>query len=105
MKDVHPIYVNPANSILVVINMQNEFCKAGGIIHDERPVKEMPKVITTVRTVTQKAKAVGVPIIHIQSIRSTEEPEFTVYGNKPIIKAGSWGGEICDELKPNPGDV
>ncbi|MGH7844536.1 MAG: cysteine hydrolase family protein [Candidatus Binatia bacterium] len=105
MKDVHPIYANPANSILVVINMQNEFCKPGGIIHDERPVKEMPQIIGVVKTVTQKAREVGIPIIHIQSTRSSDEPEFTVYGNKPIIKAGSWGAEIVAELKPQERDV
>jgi len=105
MKDIHPIYANPANSILVVINMQNEFCKPGGIIHQDRPVQEMPQVITAVKTLTQKARAIGIPIIHIQSLRSLEEPEFTVYGAKPILKAGSWGAEIVEDLKPHERDV
>jgi nicotinamidase-related amidase len=105
MKDTHSIYANPGNTIVVMTNMQNEFCKPGGMIHEERPVKEMPQVIAAVRTVTQKARAVGIPIIHIQSMRSLEEPEFMVYGNKPIIKAGSWGAEIVEELKPHEPDV
>jgi nicotinamidase-related amidase len=105
MKDAHRIYANPKNTILVVVNMQNEFCKPGGIIYDDRPVKQMPRVIAATRTLTEQAREVGISIIHIQSLRTQVEPEFTVYGNKPIVKAGSWGADIVDELTPHEHDV
>jgi len=105
MKDVHPIYANPGNAIFLVVIMQNEFCKPGGIIHDGRPVEEMPQVIFAVSTLTQQAREVGIPIIHIQSVRTQEEPEFTVHGNTPIVKAGSWGAAIVDELTPHERDI
>ena len=105
MKAVHPIYGNPGNAILVVVNMQNEFCKPGGIIHEDRPVEKLTEVIAAIRTLTQQARAVGIPIIHIQSLRKHEEPEFTLYGERPIIKAGSWGAGIVDELTPDHRDI
>lgn len=105
MKDIHSIYANPGNAIVTVVNMQNEFCKPGGIIHDDRALEQMPQVISAVRTVTEQAREVGIPIIHIQSLRTQEEPEFTVYGAKPILKAGTWATEIIDELKPHEQDI
>ena len=104
MKSVHPIKANPSNAILVVANMQNDFCKPGGAIYDERSPKEMPGVIQTIRSLAGQARSVGIPILHLQSVRTFKEAEFTTYGHKPYVKEGSWGAEIVDELKPHPTD-
>ena len=105
MKAAHPISANPANSIVVVCNMQNDFCKPGGAIFDERLPEEMPGVIDATRDVTQRARKAGVPIIHLRSVRNLDEPEFTVYAHQPYVKHGTWGAEIIDELKPEPEDL
>lgn len=100
MKAVHPIKANPANTILVIANMQNEFCKPGGTVFDKRLPKEMPAVIRSIQGLASQARAAGVPVIHIQSLRTLEEAEFTSYHEKPYAKAGTWGARIIDELKP-----
>jgi nicotinamidase-related amidase len=105
MKETHPIYANPGNTVLVVVNMQNEFCKPGGIIHDERALGQMPQVISAISNLTQQARKSGIPIIHIQSLRTLEEPQFTVYGDTPVVKEGTWASEIVDELKPHEEDI
>ena len=105
MKTVHPIEANPVNSVLVVTNMQNDFCKPGGAIFDERTPEEMPSVIEVVSDLTQRARVANVPVIYVQSLRTLNEPEFEVYGHKPYIKAGTWGADIIDELKPHEEDA
>ena len=105
MKESHPIYANPGNTVLVVVNMQNEFCKPGGGIHDERALEQMPQVISAISSLTQQARKTGIPIIHIQSLRTLEEPQFTVYGDTPVVKEGTWASEIVDELKPHEEDI
>ena len=106
LKEAHPIYANPANTILLVVDMQNEFCKPGGAIFDhELSPTQMTTVIDATRGLTHKAREVGIPIIHIQSLRTLEEPEFTAFNERPIVKEGTWAAEIIDELKPQEHDI
>ena len=103
-KDLHPISINPGNAVLVIANMQNDFCKPRGVIFAERSPQEMPEVIGAIQGLVTEARANGIPVIYLQSLRTLDEPEFTVYRHKFYVKAGSWGAAIIDELKPEPGD-
>ena len=105
MKAVHAVNANPANTILVVANMQNEFCKPGGAIFDERSPQEMAEVIHSIQGLSEQARGVGVPVIHLQSVRTLQEPEFAAYHHVPYVEHGTWGEEIIDELKPQKGDI
>lgn len=105
LKAEHRIRANPANAIVAVVNMQNDFCKPGGAIFDQRPLEDMPTVIRATRRLVERARTSGIPVIFVQSVRTLEEPEFVVYGHVPMVKVGSWGAEIIEELTPQPGDA
>ncbi|MBI4199476.1 MAG: cysteine hydrolase [Chloroflexi bacterium] len=111
MKEVHPIEANPANTLLVVVDVQNDFAKVGGLGGaSSGPVtpamaKAMAGKIAVIRGLVEKARATGVRVMYIQSVRTHEEPEFTIFNYPKILKLGSWGAEIVDELKPQEGEV
>ncbi len=105
MKSLQNISINPANAILVIVDMQNYFCKPGGIAYSETSARIMPGVVSAARGLAEQARAAGIPIIYIQSVRTLEEPEFTVFGRPPHLELGTPATEIVDELKPHEGDI
>ena len=105
MKSLQTISINPANAILIIVDMQNEFCKPGGARYTETSARIMPEVIPAVRGLVDKARTGGIPILYIQSVRTLQEPEFTVFGRDPHLQLGSWGAQIIEELKPREKDI
>ncbi len=105
MQALQTIQINPSNAILVIVDMENEFCKPGGKRYSETGARIMPGVISAIGGLAERCRHAGIPVIYVQSVRSHEEPEFTVFGHEPILKAGTWATEIVDELKPREGDM
>jgi nicotinamidase-related amidase len=85
MKSEQPVSINPANSVFVVVDVENEFCKPGGARYTDTSARLMP--------------------IYIHSVRTLNEAEFTVFGRDKHLELGSWGAEIIDEIKPQEGDT
>lgn len=104
MKELHRISTNPANCILMVVDMENEFCSPGGKMYSETSSRIMPGVISAIGGLAKRSRDAGIPVIYIQSLRTLQEPEFTVFGAKPMLEKGTWGVEIVHELKPRRGD-
>jgi nicotinamidase-related amidase len=105
MKALQRIQINPENAILIIVDMENEFCKAGGKLYTETSARIMPEVISAIQGLAERTRRAGIPIIYIQSVRTLQEPEFTVFGMEPHLELGTWSAEIVDELRPNEGDV
>jgi nicotinamidase-related amidase len=105
MKKLQKIQVNRENSVLVVVDVENEFCKPGGKMYCETGAKTIPGVINTIKGMVERARSAHIPIIYIQSVRTLEEPEFTVFNRAKILKLGDWGSEIVDEIKPQKEDI
>ena len=105
MKSLQNIYINPGNSILIIVDMENEFCKPGGKVYYEASARIMLGVISAIQGLAGRSRSVGIPIIYIQSVRTLREPEFTVFGGEPKLEIGSWAVEIVDELKPHQKDI
>ena len=106
MKPLQRIQANPANSIVIVIDIQNEFCKPGGVLFPENRSEDAPTLIPAARRVIDGAGAVGVPVIYVQSVHTLLEPEFTVFDWSPRhTKYGTWNAEFVDELTPEPRDI
>ena len=81
-------------SLLVVVDMENYFCKRG----NERffdPIEGNVRLVA-------KAREAGVKIIFIQSLRSPDAIEFTVFGRPLHIIEGTEDVEIVEELTPLP---
>ncbi len=105
MKALQGIQINRENAILVIVDMQHEFCKPGGKLFTETSARVMPGVISAIRGLAGRARSAGIPIIYIQGVRTLQEPEFTVFGVEPHIKLGTRAVEIIEELKPHQGDI
>jgi len=91
------IELNPESTGLVIVDMQNE-----GV---ERHGPEMKPVIANIRKLLDRFRAVGGKIIHVQSVRTKDHPEFTVFGRPYGLILGSHGADFIDELKPLPGET
>lgn len=105
MKALQSIQINRENAILVIVDMENEFCKPGGKLYTETSARIMSGVISAIHGLAERARGAGIPIIYIQSVRTLQEPEFTVFGVEPVLKLGTWPAEIVEELEPQKGDI
>lgn len=105
MKSLQNIQINPGNAILIIVDMENEFCKPGGKRYSEMSARIMPDAISTIRDISERARSAGIPIIYVQSVRTLTEPEFTVFHLEPMLELGTWAVEIVEELKPQGGDI
>lgn len=83
-------------TVLVVVDMQNDFAAKGGVFAGERPMS----IVDNVKTVVEKARQAKVPIIYTQDYHKLSDWEFRVTGRKPHAIAGTWGAEILECIKP-----
>ncbi len=105
MKSQVTVHADSGNAVLVIVDVQNEFCKPGGKLYAPDNAASMSNVVLAIAGLAERARSAGVPVIYIQSVRTTEEPYFTVFGQSPILKTGTWASEIVDELRPQGGDI
>lgn len=105
VKSLQDLRINSGNSVIVIVDAQNEFLKPGGKWYSETSAQIAPGVISAIRGITERARNVGIPIIYIQSVRTLKELEFTVFGREPNLELGTWGTEIVEELKPLKEDI
>ena len=105
MKALQRIQINRENAILVIVDVENEFCKPGGALYSETSARVVPGVISAIHGLAERARSAGIPIIYIQSVRTHQEPEYTVFGVEPHLKLGTWAVEIVEEIKPQKGDI
>ena len=82
---------------LVIVDMQVEGCEKHG--PGVKPVTQK------IRALLDRFREANGRIIHIQSVRSKDHPEFTVFGRKYALLENSQGVEFVEELKPLPGEV
>jgi nicotinamidase-related amidase len=119
------VVVDMARSAFIVVDMQNDFCTAGGFFGyrgvdhtpDRAPIEPIKRVLPAFRDI-------GVPIVWLNwgvrpdllnaspSLLHAHAPEGTGAGlgeappgGHPILVEGSWGAAIVDELIPEKGDI
>lgn len=105
IKALQNFTVNHENAILVIVDMQNEFCKPGGKLFNDTSRRIMPQVISAICGLANQARQAGIPVVYIRGGRTLKEPEFTIFGVPPHLKLGTWSAEIIEELKPHPEDI
>jgi nicotinamidase-related amidase len=119
------LVVDLAASALVIVDMQNDFCCRGGYL-DHRGVDYTldRKPIEPIRGLAPALRAAGVPIVWLSwgvrpdllnaspSLLHAHAPDGTgpglgetIPGGAPILREGSWGAQIVEELVPDPADV
>ena len=84
---------------LVVVDMLNDFIRPDGSLTVGGPGLE---IVPFVREQIEKARAGGIPVIYLCDQHRPDDPEFRMF--PPHCIAGTEGGEVISELRPQPGD-
>ena len=106
--------MNPKKTALVLIEFQNDFTTEGGALHGAvKDVMKSTNMLSHAAEAVKKARALGVTIVHSPIMFAKGYQEITdhpygilkgVVDTNAFVK-GEWGAEICDALKPQPGDI
>jgi ureidoacrylate peracid hydrolase len=102
---------DPAHSALLVVDMQNDFCRPGGFVDRiGGDLSGVDRAVPSIQALLAAARASGVPVVHICSWfdhRYLNEPmreRLVRFGVEPYCVEGTWGAEFIDELRPEAGE-
>jgi nicotinamidase-related amidase len=91
------IELSPEHSGLVIVDMQTEGC--------ERHGPGVKPVIQNIRALLDRFRRAHGKMIHIQSVRSKDHPEFTFFGKAYSLIEDSPAVEFVEALKPHRDEV
>lgn len=98
----HPVEasvaVDPKTTALIVVDMQNDFVKAGGAL----VVPTAAQTIPSIQVLLALARGHGLPVFYTQDTHERGDIEFPIWGQH--VLRGSWGWRIVDELAPAAGE-
>ena len=121
-----PIKLDIERAALIVVDMQNAFCKKGGMVDVLKGLNEAPVagVIGAVKKVIEASRHKGIKVIYL---RMSYRPDLSNVGGLEspncwkesgavamrqhpewkgrFLTIGTWDWEIIDELKPQPEDI
>jgi len=82
---------------LIIVDMQAEGC--------ERHGPGLKPVIKNIRSLLDRFREANGKIIHIQSVRPKDHPEFTFFGKQYSLLDNSPAVEFVEELKPYANEI
>ena len=91
------IELSPLGCALIIVDMQAEGC--------ERHGATLKPVILGIRALLNRFRQANGKIIHVQSVRTKDHPEFTFFGKEYSLIDDSPAVEFVEELKPIAGEV
>lgn len=120
-----PIRLSPADTAVVVIDMQNAYASPGGYVDLAGfDISGAAGTIAKIATVLDAARAAGMPVIYLQNGWDAEYVEAGGPGSpnwhksnalktmrqRPdlhgkLLARGGWDYELVDALAPKPGDI
>ncbi len=121
-----PITLDTQRTALIVVDMQNAFCTKGGMMdyHGRLDESMISGVTSVCQRIIAMSRETGIPIYYIRmtyglDVDANLGPDSPFYWKEKGLKAeqqnpelrekilhrGTWGWEIIDELKPEPGDI
>ena len=92
------VIVNPKATVLIVVDMQNDFVKPGGAL----VVEQAKGTMSAIQRLLALARRSGIVVIYTQDTHDPGDPEFPIWGQH--VLRGSWGWQIVDELVPQAGE-
>ena len=101
MVELTSVNLDPRRSLLMVVDMQNEFCKEGGLRYSPKSAALIPAI----RGLVGRARKNGIPIMWAHSVRNQREAAVTVFGYDHYAQEGAWNSEIVVELSARQEDV
>ena len=112
--------VAPAHTALLVVDMQNDFCAAGGLVSkDGRDLAEAQQLAERLPGLIGAARAAGVLPVFVRCVYSREGNPYLSdvwleqaarerkggYTRIPVCAEGSWEGDWFADLRPAPGEI
>ena len=106
--------MDPKSTAVVLIEYQNDFTTEGGTLHQAvKPVMDKTNMLANTVETVKKARELGATIIYAPITFTDDYHELspTPYGilkgvvDSKSFRQGSWGAQIVDVLKPEPGDI
>jgi nicotinamidase-related amidase len=89
--------LDPSRSALMVVDMENEFCRPGGKAYlGQRGLAAVERASRMI----ERCRDVAIPIIFIRSIREPDAMEFRVFGQEPFLLRGTDGVEFAAGIAP-----
>jgi nicotinamidase-related amidase len=88
------VQLDPSDSALLVIDMQNDFVKEGGALH----VPDAEATVQRIQRLLELARDAGMRVAFSQDAHVEGDPEWEIWGEH--ARRGSWGWEIVPELAP-----
>jgi ureidoacrylate peracid hydrolase len=106
--------MDPKSTAVVLIEYQNDFTSEGGTLHPAvKPVMDKTGMLANTIETVKRARALGATIVFAPITFTDDYHELSrnPYGilkgvvDSRSFRKGSWGAEIVDALKPEPGDI
>jgi ureidoacrylate peracid hydrolase len=106
--------MDPKSTAVVLIEYQNDFTTEGGTLHGAvKGVMDQTNMLANTVEMVKQARAAGATILHAPITFAEDYRELSPapYGilkgvvDSKSFRKGSWGAEIVDALKPEPGDI
>src|SRR5512137_2445167 len=95
----HAVNMPAASTAVIIVDMQNDFVKAGGTLTNEAAAVMVPHLAQLL----DRARAQNVRIAYTQDSHLEGDPEWTIWPEH--CRVGTWGWEIISELKPRSDDL
>lgn len=98
--------LNLDRTAVIIVDMQNVFCKPEGALYVPKTVD----IIDNIKQLSEAARAAKMPVIYLRHIVRGDGSDSgrmkDMYPNTDeILKRGTDGVEVIDELAPFPGDI
>lgn len=90
--------LNPKETAVIVVDMQNDFVKPSGSLLVERAAEVIPNI----QRLLKAARQASVQIVYTQDTHYDNDPEWELWPRH--CKIGEWGWQIIDELSPTDSD-
>jgi nicotinamidase-related amidase len=93
------VFVEPARTALVVVDMQNDFVRRGGSL----VVPDAEATIPAISMLLRLAREHEMRVVYSQDTHRPGDPEWRIWPEH--AREGSWGWQIVDELAPAADDL
>jgi ureidoacrylate peracid hydrolase len=111
--------VQPEHCAVLLVDVQNDFCAAGGGMHAEgNDLSQVQTMVPRLARFLEAARAARVRIVWIRNVYNTgpnwylsevwleqaERKRKGLYVTRPMCESGAWGGDFY-EVRPRPDEV
>jgi nicotinamidase-related amidase len=102
----------PAKTALIIVDMQNDFCKVGGKLGPTEKTGEeaITAVALKIKALKDRGKPKGMKVVYTQDYHYPDDPEFKIWRPHCLVEKEkevdkpTWGQMEISELVPEPDD-